>query len=31
VGDDNIWMPEGCLFLKAGDTPSRPDDAFLTH
>ncbi len=31
IGHDNIWLPEGSLFLQAGQQPSGDRDAFLVH
>ena len=29
--DDNIWLPGGVIFLRAGDRPTDPADVFLAH
>ena len=31
VGRDNIWLPEGSMFLQTGQTPRDRDDTFLVH
>jgi hypothetical protein len=31
IGRDNIWLPDGTMYLETGQQPSGPEDAFLVH